>query len=265
MIANHLQESEASLVPCTRVCRQWQIGFEPLIYSEPMHVFSVDGVSKEGRGRSMSLNHFRNVTSVNGLARRSLIRHLNYHIVVPVELPDWQTRKQKGYNLENNVRQNNDIAFQSAMINLFNTLTNWDPDLRISLELTLLGREAGKEPYTSDCDIAGDYRHDYKKGRTKSVPVYRADFLDNGASLLPAVACIDRLFFRHGFPSHQIWAGSAMKIAQRCETLTEITLGLDEYIRPDHIEHIQTRRQGKGIPTWKRAAIHLRVQTLTPQ
>ncbi|CAI7624485.1 unnamed protein product [Penicillium pancosmium] len=246
LIAEHLQELEASLVPCTRVCRQWQVGFEPLIYSEPINVFSADGVSKEDCGRAMSLSHFQKVTSGNGVARRSLIRYLSYYIVVPIDLPDWQNCKQKGYNHENIVRQNNDIAFQSAIVDLFETLAHWDPNLRLSLDLALLGREEGKEPYTSAFALAGDYNYEYKKGRTRSVPVYRARFPDNGHSFLPAVACIDRLFFYYdSFPSPQIWAGSAMKIAQCCTSLTEIILDLDEYIRPDHIEYFQARRQGQ--------------------
>ncbi|KAJ5995746.1 hypothetical protein N7481_002723 [Penicillium waksmanii] len=243
LIADHLQEEEASLVPCTRVCRQWQVGFEPLIYSELIHVFSAEDVSGEDHERGMSLSHFQKVTSGDGLARRPLIRRLCYHIVVPIDLQDWKTRKYKGYTLENDVRQNNDVAFHSAIVDLFNTLTDWDPSLRLSIELELLGREVGKEPYTWDFDDAGDYRYEYKKGRTKSVPVYRAHFLNNGASLLPDVACIDRLCFHDDFPSHQIWVGSAMQIAQHCTTLTEMMLGLDEYIRPDHIEYIQARRQ----------------------
>jgi hypothetical protein len=51
----------------------------------------------------MSLSHFQNVTSGKALARRALIQHLSYHIVVPLDLPDWQTRKEKGYSLENNI------------------------------------------------------------------------------------------------------------------------------------------------------------------
>jgi hypothetical protein len=117
------------------------------------------------------------------------------------------------------------------------------------VELALLGRKTGKEPHAYDWDTAGEYRYDYKKGRMKSVPVYRAQFLDNGPSLLPDVACIGRLCFNDGPPFHQIWARSAMQIAQRCSTLTGMVLDLDEYIRPDHIEYIQARRQGKRIPT----------------
>ncbi|KAF3394142.1 hypothetical protein F1880_005529, partial [Penicillium rolfsii] len=214
----------ASLVTCTRVCRQWQVAFEALIYSQPIHVISADGVSKDDCERSMSLSHFQNVTSRKGLARRALIQHLSFHIVVPTDLPDWQTRKSKGYKVENNIRYENDVAFQSAVLDLFKTLEWWDPNLRLSVEMALLGREAGIESHTYDWETAGEYRYNYKKGRTQSVPVYRARFLNNGASFLPD-------------------AGSALQIAQRCSTLTQMTLNLDEYIRPDHIEYIQARRQ----------------------
>ncbi|KAJ5552812.1 hypothetical protein N7494_002190 [Penicillium frequentans] len=243
LIATHLQVSEASLVPCTRVCREWQVAFELYIYSQPIHVISADGVCKDDCEKSMSLSHFQNVTSGKGLARRALIQHLSYHIVVPLDLLDWQTRKEKAYSLRNNSRHDNDLAFQSGILELFNTLKHWDSNLRLSVALALLGREAGKEPHTYDWDTAGEYRYDYKKGRTKSVPVYRAQFLDNGTSLLPDVACISRLCFNDDPPFHQIWAGSAMQIAQRCSSLTEMILDLDEYIRPDHIEYIQARRQ----------------------
>lgn len=148
LIADHLKEEGDSLVSCTRVCRQWQAGFEPLIYSELIHVFSAEGVSKEDHEKGMSLSHFQKVTSGDGLARRPLIRRLCYHIVVPIDLQDWQTRKYKGYTLENSVRRDNDIAFQSAMSDLFTTLTDWDPSLRLSIELELLGREVGRELHT---------------------------------------------------------------------------------------------------------------------
>ncbi|OKP03788.1 hypothetical protein PENSUB_6797 [Penicillium subrubescens] len=245
LIAIYLQDAKASLVICTRVCREWQVAFEALIYSRPIHVISADGVSKDDCERSMSLSHFQNVTSGKGLARRALIQHLSYHIVVPSDLPDWQTRKRKGYKVENNIRHENDLAFQSAILDLFKTLKWWDPYLRLSVEVALLGREPGIEPHTYDWDIAGEYCYDYKEGRTQSVPVYRARFLDNAASFLPDVACIDRLCFDDDFPFHRIWAGSALQIAQRCSTLTQMILNLDEYIRPDHIEYIQARRQGQ--------------------
>ncbi|KAJ5777035.1 hypothetical protein N7520_000281 [Penicillium odoratum] len=89
-----------------------------------------------------------NVTPGTGLARRALIRHLSYHIVVHLDLPDWQTRKEKEYDLKNDIRHDNDLAFQSGILDLFNTFKHWDSNLRLSVELALLGREAGKEPLT---------------------------------------------------------------------------------------------------------------------
>lgn len=192
----------------------------------------------------MSLSHFQAVASGRRMARRALIHRLRYYLVVPIALPNWKTRKFNGYNIDNDTRKNNDVAFQSAITNLFNIIAHWDQSLRISVELMLLGLEAGKEPYTYDFDIAGDYSWDFTKGKTKAVPVYRAKFVEDGASLLPDVSCIDRLSFES--PSdHQIWAGSAMQIVQHCPTITEIRLDLDEWIRPDHLEYIQARRQGK--------------------
>lgn len=115
---------KGSLVICTRVCREWQVAFEPLIYPRQIYVISADGVSKDDGERSMSLSHFQNVTTGKELVRRVLIQHLSYHIVVPIDLPDWQTRKRKGYKLENNIRHENDLAFQSAILDLFETLNS---------------------------------------------------------------------------------------------------------------------------------------------
>jgi hypothetical protein len=47
LIATHLQDSEASLVPCIRVCREWQVACEPFIYSQPIHLLSAGGVNKD--------------------------------------------------------------------------------------------------------------------------------------------------------------------------------------------------------------------------
>jgi hypothetical protein len=38
-----------------------------------------------------------------------------------------------------------------------------------------------------------------------------------------------------------------MQIAQRCPTLTELWLNLDDYIRPDHLEYMKERRQGMRL------------------
>ncbi|KAL4872563.1 hypothetical protein BDV12DRAFT_210499 [Aspergillus spectabilis] len=161
------------------VCRQWQAAFEPLIYSK----------------LSVAPMNFRAITSGSGQSSRLWIHQLTYHIVVPVDLPNWQTRKEKSYSIDNPVREENN-AFQSAIIDIFVTLASWNEGLHHSLDLMLLGRGAGvEEPLTYDFDIAGEYRWDFKRGRTKAVPVYRAQFVGDNASFLPDVSCIDRPSF----------------------------------------------------------------------
>jgi hypothetical protein len=123
-IAGHLKNAGASLVACTAVCRRWQAAFEPLIYCD-LHVYSEDRISKEGLPGGISLQRFHALTSGPGIARRGCIRQLLYHIVVPFDLPDWTMRKRQGYSSDNAIRQANDTAFQSAIIDLFKTLEEW--------------------------------------------------------------------------------------------------------------------------------------------
>ncbi|KAJ6109670.1 hypothetical protein N7486_001905, partial [Penicillium sp. IBT 16267x] len=224
-----------------------------------------NGNDQETFDRGVSLNHFQKLTSDSkrGLVRRGLIRNLRYHLVIPIDLPDWEARKRKGYKLDNETRKDNDAAFQSGIIDLFETLAPWCQSSRISVELILLGCKVGKEPYSDHFDIAGDYRFDFTDGQTKAVPVYRARFIGDDASLLPNVACIECLSFPKE-PYHRIWAGSAMQIAQHCSTITELRLDLDEYIRPDHLEYIQARR--RAVYDGLEAMAHsLRVFDLTIQ
>ncbi|GFF79356.1 hypothetical protein IFM47457_04891, partial [Aspergillus lentulus] len=79
----------------------------------------------------------------------------------------------------------------------------------------------------------------------KSVRPYRAQLPDDDASELPSVSCIDKLCFPNAGsdPWHMIWAGTALQIAQCCPTLTWLYLGLDEFVRPDHLDYMRDRRQ----------------------
>ncbi|RHZ66426.1 hypothetical protein CDV55_107178 [Aspergillus turcosus] len=237
-IAGHLQHAGASLFACATVCRRWQAAFGPIIYSE-LNVYSEDGINGKGKDRGISLKQFQVLTSGPGIGRRALIRELWYFIAVPFDLPDWMARKTDGYTTNNAVRRANDAAFQSAVINLFNTLDSWDKDHRLSVVLLLQGREPGQEPSTEKDDEAGLYTWDYTDGRTRSVPVYRAQFHDNGASMLRDVSCIDKI----ELPVYNIWAGAAMQIVRHCPQLTELRLEVEDYIRPDHLEYIKERRQ----------------------
>ncbi|KAJ5991842.1 hypothetical protein N7451_007566 [Penicillium sp. IBT 35674x] len=199
IIAAQSQDMGASLVPYATVCRQWQTAFERMIYAS-LNVYSTDGSDIETSDKVMSLNNFHKLTSDSGrgLMRRGLIRYLKYHLVIPIDLRDWESRKEKGYKLDNETGKDNDAAFQSGIIGLFETLALWHWSFRISVELVLLGRKVGKEPHSYHFDIAGDYRWDFTKGYRKAVLVYRARFVDDAACLLPSVACINRL----SFPGH---------------------------------------------------------------
>ncbi|RLL97477.1 hypothetical protein CFD26_106509 [Aspergillus turcosus] len=204
-----------------------------------LHVQLEDGINGKGKDRGISLKQFQALTSGPGIGRRALIRELWYFIVVPFDLPDWMACKTDGYTTNNAVRRANDAAFQSAVINLFNTLDSWDKDHRLSVVLLLQGREPGQEPSTEKDDEAGLYTWDYTDGRTRSVPVYRAQFHDNGASMLRDVSCIDKI----ELPVYNIWAGAAMQIVRHCPQLTELRLEVEDDIRPDHLEYIKERRQ----------------------
>ncbi|EAU29364.1 predicted protein [Aspergillus terreus NIH2624] len=248
-IAGHLKNAGACLVACTAVCRRWQAAFEPIIYSD-LHVYSEDFINKEGQPRGISLHRFHALTSGPGIARRGYICRLWYHIVVPFDLPDWTMRKRDGYSSDNAVRQVNDTAFQSALIDLFKTL-GWEKFHRLTLILALLGRNPGQEPHTKEDNEGGLYTWFFTEGRTQAVPVYRACFHQDGALALPYVSCIDKLSFLDGTDStrdHQIWAGAAMQIAHHCPALAEIWLNLDDHIRPDHLEYLKERRQDHSLP-----------------
>ncbi|KAF7173331.1 hypothetical protein CNMCM5623_005527 [Aspergillus felis] len=236
-VAGYLKNAGASLVACTAVCRYWQAAFEPFIYST-LNIYSEDGFNEGG----ICLRRFRELSSGAGIARRAWIRQLWYYIIVPFDLPDWNARKEEGYSTNNAIRQANDTAFQTAIMNLFDMLESWDKTSCLSISLVLRGRELGQEPSTEEDDEAGLYTWDYTDGRTRSVPVYRARFHDNGALMLHDVPCINKISL-----PYQIWAGAAMQIAQHCPELTELHLDLDDYIRPDHLEYIKERRQGEWI------------------
>jgi hypothetical protein len=164
------------------------------------------------------------------------------------------------------------------MTGFFTTvLSSWDQTHRLSLQIGLLGCKQGfeLEPNTCRYDDAGYYRFDFTDGRTEALPPYRARLSDPDALALDS--CVDKLTFmntRHRVkrPSlfyeenddyadeydpekdlrprnrwHQVWAGTVFQIAERCPTLTELHLNLDEYVRPDHLEYIQERRAGKSL------------------
>jgi hypothetical protein len=240
-IAAYLKEVNEPLAPYTTVCRQWQAAFEPKIYRQ-ICVYSVD------------LSRLHTVTSGNGIARRAMIRGLDYRIMLPYHLDDYYAiTEDKEYRKENPIRQANDETFEQAITELFTTLASWDQTHRLSLDLLTLGDQRELEPWTEEFweDASEDAREFrwLQHGHRLAVRPYRARLLDSSASALPAVSCIDKLsFFNSGSdPRHRIWGGTALQIAQRCPSLTWLHLDLDEYVRPDNVDYMRDRRQG-SIP-----------------
>ncbi|QRD84921.1 hypothetical protein F9C07_2166166 [Aspergillus flavus] len=258
-IARILHHDSVCLIPYTTVCRQWQTAFEPIIYSD-LIVYS-DETHKDDGQEGISLAHLQKLTTGAGAMRRAYIRTLRYDILVPFELLDWITCKREPieqYSMANSVREANDWAFQTAIIDIFRKLSLWEQNHRLSLDLGLRGRRVGEkptpEPNTSYSSIAGDYRHDFTTGRTDAVPPYRARLHNNDASVLAYASCVGKLSFtnkrvaynalgecRHRY--HQIWAGTVAQIFQHCPAVTELYLNLDEWVRPDHLDYIQARRE----------------------
>ncbi|KAJ5985485.1 hypothetical protein N7499_008231 [Penicillium canescens] len=242
-IATLLQNDGNSLVPCTCVRRSWQAAFEPLLYSN-LAVYSDDEHKAEGQ-RGISLQNFQNLISGDHAIRKTYIRKLEYNILVPYEVLDWMARKHRknpeNYSTDNPIRKDNDLAFQTAIVSLFQELQSWDQNSRLRLNLTIRGRRQGlaPEPHTQHSEIAADYRWDYRDGRILSIPPYRARFLKD-MSDLPSLPCIEKLSFLN---RNQIWTGAMRTIIQRCTQIVELELDLEEFVRPDHLEYIQARRE----------------------
>lgn len=248
-IGSYLDEGGTPLAPYTAVCRRWQAAFEPIIYSRKLVIHSDNG-GTEPPSSAIPVDKFQALTSGAGAARRAWIRQLRYIINVPYELPDWTSRKHKGYRLQNPVREANNEAFKSAIFKLFQVLSTWDRNNRLYLELGLVGHQPGEEPFTSYCPDAWEYTWDFTNGRTKATKPYRAYFPKNDASMLPCVFCIDTIAFvdlwdsDNGLRNHQIWASAIFQIVQHCPTIVELYMDLDYQTRPDQLKYLQARRQG---------------------
>ncbi|KAL6228837.1 hypothetical protein BDW75DRAFT_250536 [Aspergillus navahoensis] len=243
LIAEHLRQDGGSLLPYAQVCRDWQSAFECFTFSKvTVHSDEVDGV-KAREQKGFSLENFRRATSGQNSTRQPWIREIQYDILVPYELLDWSLIKEDGYTINNPLL---------------------GPETPISIQIGLLGCKQGieLEPDTWDyAPEAGTYRLDFRDGQTQAVPPYRARLSSPDA--LSLVPCVDKLTFanvRHPLDPrprnrwHQIWAGTVFQIAQRCPTITELYLNLNEYVRPDHLEYIRERRAAvaegvKNLPT----------------
>ncbi|KAJ5791673.1 uncharacterized protein N7518_008684, partial [Penicillium psychrosexuale] len=184
--------------------------------------------------------------------RRNWIRKLEYDIIIPCKIFDWTTSENSKYSADNQLRQANDFAFQTAMFDLFQTLHSWNQHCRLTLHLGLRGsqhiRWPRMEPDTLPCPTASAaLSFDYRGRRHIPIPPYRARFINNLSELyLAHVQCIDKLsFLNQNFDRnrhHQIWTGTVQTIIQHCPTITELELDLNEWVRPDYLQYIQRRR-----------------------
>ncbi|KAL3470376.1 hypothetical protein BJX99DRAFT_264305 [Aspergillus californicus] len=269
LVAQHLHQDGVSLVPYSTVCRHWQPIFESLIFSTLIiHSGNASDDNKLPGQKGISLGQFEEATSGPNATRRAYIHNLQYDVLVPFELLDWTARKEAGYTTKNPIRKANDEAFAAAMTSLFQVLSSWDERIHLSLQVGLLGRRQGRElePLTRYFSNAGDYRYDYRNGRTKSVPPYRARF--SGPNIvLSSVSCVDKLTFanirfrvskmsedrrvdsdedetetRPRNRWHQVWASAVYHIARHCPTMTELYVDLNDWVRPDHLPYIKERR-----------------------
>ncbi|KAL5341740.1 hypothetical protein BJX70DRAFT_395475 [Aspergillus crustosus] len=244
-IAKYLncEDTGINLSSYALVCRQWQAIFEPLIYKN-LHVHS--SRFQTGNG-IISLSHLRTLTSSSQhrIARRGLIRDLEYAVIVPYGLPD-NTSSQideytAGYTNDNVVRRANNAAFRDGMAELFKILHGWEGQGRLRVSLQILGRRRRQEPGTERCPNAIIWN----MFNQSIVEPYRANFPE-GRLNLPDVKCIHRLCIEepcNGAYSQQIWLGAALSIARSCPMLHEFRWETFTCIRPYHLDFIRRQRR----------------------
>ncbi|PYH95672.1 hypothetical protein BO71DRAFT_397783 [Aspergillus ellipticus CBS 707.79] len=290
-IAWHAWRAGDALSASAAVCRKWQIAFEPFIYvdlfvtSEPIEFIGPnysfpdaqwrlneehehlivatrrtptgDHNEKRNKNTPLSLAQFRAFTSGAGARRRTWLRSIRYSIMIPYHIEDWKAVKEEGFTYTNPMRRENDEYFTRAMVNLFDALSAWGENTRVKLDLKLLAYETCEEPDTFWVCDADEFHWDFLDGRDESIRPYRAHFLNDDASMLSDVRCIDRIWCCNVLDEegkldikHQIWGGTVLQIVEHCPTITEVHLDLNEPVRPDHEEYMRQRRQAvaDGIP-----------------
>ncbi|KAL2845204.1 hypothetical protein BJY01DRAFT_263698, partial [Aspergillus pseudoustus] len=253
------RDARSYLAQYALVCRNWQAAFEPYIYDQ-LCVHSEDYLTGKG---IITLAHFQSLTSTthHAIARRKMVREIIYRVILPFDLPDYKSivTRARGptYKLDNAVRIANDDTFKAGVLNLFNILTSWGAECRLTLCLRTIGRDEDViEPGTERVSSASDY-YDYARGKWAVRP-YRAQFpksigvgQQQQHPQLPSALCVGSLEFEGpyfmGDRIHRyekpVWPEAACCIAQACPAFSHFRWEAEDDIRPDHLDYMQQRRE----------------------
>ncbi|KAL2818742.1 hypothetical protein BDW59DRAFT_151926 [Aspergillus cavernicola] len=224
-VAEYLEEDRDSLVQCTLVCRWWKAVFERLLYRK-LDVRSNDLDTSIG---DLSLTWFQVLISGAGNTRRSFIKRLNYHIVLPYDLGVWSNHipDDQAY------RKANDDVFRVAITDLFAALSLWE-NTRFSLALDLVGCQKTIEPGMEETFF------DWQEEEQAAAP-YQARLYSSELSKLPDLWSISKLLVSDDdINSTGIWSGTTFEIAQCFPTLQ--TLELDYAAHEDSESQRERRR-----------------------
>ncbi|KAL4811361.1 hypothetical protein BDV18DRAFT_155965 [Aspergillus unguis] len=233
-IALYLERDRSSLLNCARLCRQLQPVFERLLYRR-VKVESEELYPKDG---FISLARFK---ALANQMRQSLVRRMEYTVVIPYNIPDYQATKLEGYSEQNALRDANNEAFQAGISALFEFLRTWKEDAKISLALEVQGRVRMPEPETEANQNAKEWQGELRGERV--VGPYRARFPSGGASMLTEVTCVDNLIVQYSYRSQGIATGAFLQIAERCAALRRLHLDMPGQLRLDHVEYMRERRE----------------------
>jgi hypothetical protein len=234
-IAIYLEEERSSLAKCVRVCRLWQTVFERLLYRK-VKVESEEFQPEDG---FISLARFK---ALANQMRQSFVRHFQYTVVLPYNIPDYRATKLERYSEQNALRVANNEAFQAGMSSLFESLKSWKQDATITLALEVLGRVRMLEPETEANRHAKEWQGELRGERV--VAPYRAQFPSGDALMLTEVTCVEHLIVPYSYRLQGVATGASLQIAERCAALRRLHLVMPGQLRPDHVEYMRDRREG---------------------
>ncbi|KAL4747899.1 hypothetical protein BDW72DRAFT_181641 [Aspergillus terricola var. indicus] len=212
-IAEYLKEDRDSLVQCTRVCMRWKAVFERVLYRK-LDVRSNDLKTSLG---DLSLARFQALTSAAGIMRRSYIKRLVYHIVLPYDVRDWPDDTPNGET--GTFRKANDAVFAVAIIDLFTALSFWE-NTRFTLAFEVVGCLDSYELGMEETSV--DWQEE-----EQTPPPYQARLPPTEWFMLPEIRGINKFLVSDDlFRSVGMWNGTAFEIAHCYPMLESLELNL---------------------------------------